>query len=293
MTSRLWLNLALLLLVIILAIIVIYEPGKQPIVTPPLLTQLSPDAITHIHIQRQTGKEIELVKESNGQWWMYNPYHHPANEFRVQSLLRLVATESLSQHSLTGLQPATYGLAQPRAIVTFNRSTQITFGETEPLQQRRYVQLGDQLHTIVDTFYYLAAANPTSYLNHALLPPAAHINKLVLPELELTLQQGQWQRNPPLPDYSADASIELIQHWLHAQALELRVTEIKDAKADIEVFLATQSEPVRFKLQQTEDETSLIQLGSGIQYVLAKDVYDKLLRLPEADPETAGPVKTP
>lgn len=293
MTSRLWLNLALLLLVVILVIIVIYEPGKEPVVTLSPLTQLSPNAITHIHIQRQTGKEIELVKEANGQWWMYNPYHHPANEFRIQSLLRLVETESLSQHSLTGLQPATYGLDQPRAIVTFNRSTQISFGETEPLQQRRYVQLGDQLHTIVDTFYYLAAANPTSYLSHALLPPAADINKLVLPELQLTLQQGQWQRNPPLPDYSADASIELIQQWQHAQALELRPTEIKDAKADVEVYLTAQPEPIRFKLQHTEDETSLIQLGSGLQYVLAKDVYNKLLRLPEPDPETSGPAKTP
>lgn len=292
MASRLWLNLVLLLLVVMLAIIVIYEPGKQPPVISSPLTQLTPETITHVHIQRLTGKEIELVKEANGQWWMYNPYHHPANEFRIQSLLRLAEAESLSQHSLAGLQPATYGLDQPRAIVTFNRGIQISFGITEPLQQRRYVQLGDQLHTIIDTFYYQAAANPTSYLNHALLPPAAKISKLVLPGLQLTWQQGQWQRSPAYADTSADASIELIQQWQHAQALELRAAEVKDAKADIEVFLTGQSEPIRFKLLQTEDETSLIQLGVGLQYVLAKDVYDKLLRLPEAEPEMPSPSTT-
>ena len=285
MASRLWLNLALLLLIAILGIIVFYEPGKQPAPVPVRLTQLTPASITHIHIKRISGKDIELVKEANGQWWMHNPYYLPANEFRVQSLLRLAETESLSNHAIDQLQPATYGLDQPRAIVTFDRSTQISFGNTEPLQQRRYVQIGDQLHTIVDTFYYQAAANPTIYLNHALLPPDANIRKVVLPELQLAFKDGQWQRIPLHPEYSADATIELINNWRHAQALELRTNNVKDARADIEIVLAEQAEPIRFKLLQTEDETSLIRLGMGLQYVIANDTYDSLLALPEADPE--------
>lgn len=286
MASRLWLNLALLLLIAILGIIVFYEPGKQPAPVPVRLTQLTPASITHIHIKRISGKDIELVKEADGQWWMHNPYHLPANEFRVQSLLRLVETESLSNHALAQLQPATYGLDQPRAIVTFDRSTQISFGNTEPLQQRRYVQIGDQLHTIVDTFYYQAAANPTIYLNHALLPPDANIIKLGLPTLQLAFKDGQWQRTPSHPEYSADASVELINNWRHAQALEIRANNIKDAKADIEIVLAEQAEPIRFKLLQTEDETSLIRLGMGLQYIIANETSDNLLALPEADAET-------
>lgn len=287
MASRLWLNLALLLFIAILLVIVIYEPGKEPVATPVSLTPLKATTISHIHIKRLSGKDIELVKEANGQWWMHNPYHLPANEFRVQALLRLAETESLSSHTLDRLQPATYGLDRPRAIVTFDRSTQISFGDTEPLQQRRYVQIGDQLHTIADTFYYQAAASPTIYLNHALLPPAANIIKLVLPELQLVFKDGQWQRTPPHPDYSADASIELINNWRLAQAVELRASEIKDARADIEIFLADQPEPLRFKLLHTEDETSLIRLGMGLQYVIANDSYDKLLELPESEPDTA------
>jgi hypothetical protein len=288
MTSRLWLNLALLLLAVILVSIVIYEPGKEPATTPSPLTQLTPAEINHIHINRTTGKDIELVKETSGQWWMHNPYYLPANEFRIQSLLRLAAAESLSSHNLAELQPVTYGLDQPRAIVTFNRNTQIRFGDTEPLQQRRYVQVGDQLHTIVDTFYYQAAANPTIYLNHALLPPSAKIIKLVLPDLQLLFKEGQWQRIPSHTDYSADASIELINSWRYAQAVELRTTEIKDGKADIEVYLADQPEPIRFKLLQTEDETILLRLGLGLQYVITKDLTTKLLTLPETDPEVAA-----
>ncbi len=287
MAARLWLNLALLLLIAVLVVIVIYEPGKQPASTPVSLTSLKAATISHIHIKRATGEDIELVKQPDGEWWMYNPYHLPANAFRVQSLLRLAETESLSQHPLDQLQPAKYGLDQPRAVVTFDRSTQISFGDTEPLQQRRYVQIGDQLHTIADTFYYQAAANPTVYLNHALLPPAAKITKLVLPDMQLVFKEGQWQRTPPHPDYSADASIELINNWRLAQALELRPTEVKDAKADIEIFLADQPESLRFKRVQTEEETSLIRLGMGLQFVLANDAFDKLFTLPEAESDTS------
>ena len=291
MASRLWLNLALLLLLGILLLVVVYEPGKEFKSPTAKLTHLTPETVTHIHLQRVTGKDIELVKGSDDQWWMHNPYHLPANNFRVQSLLRLTQADSLSSHPLKDLQPATYGLDMPRAVVTFNRSEQIKFGDTEPLQQRRYVQVGDQLHTVVDTFYYQAAGSPTNYLTHNLLPAATDIVKLVLPDLKMVRQKGQWQRTPPHAELSADASIELINHWQHAQALELRATEIKDGKADIEIYIKSQSEPIRFKLLQTEDETSLIRLGIGIQYTVTDEVYQRLLSLPAAETpaDTAAP----
>ena len=291
MASRLWLNLALLLLLGILLLVVVYEPGKEIKSPTAKLTQLSPETVTHIHLQRVTGKDIELVKVSDNQWWMHNPYHLPANNFRVQSLLRLTQADSLSSHPLKDLQPATYGLDKPRAVVTFNRTEQIKFGDTEPLQQRRYVQAGDQLHTVVDTFYYQAAGSPTNYLAHNLLPAGVDIVKLVLPDLKMVRQEGQWQRTPPHAELSADASIELINQWRHAQALKLRPTEIKDGKADIEIYIKSQPEPFRFKLLQTEDETSLIRLGIGIQYIVTDEVYQRLLSLPAA--ETQADTATP
>lgn len=285
MTSRLWLNLALLLLFCILLLVVIYEPGKEVEPPPATLTQLTPETINHVHLKRLSGEDIELVKESDGQWWMHNPYHLPANAFRVQSLLRLSQAQSLSSHALAGLQPATYGLEKPRAIVTFNRTEQIMFGDTEPLQQRRYVQTGDQLHTIVATFYYQVAANPTTYLNYSLLPPAVDIIKLVLPDLQLVVKEGQWQRTPQYSELSADASIELINNWQYAQAVELRPTEVRDGKADIEVYIKDQAEPIRFKLLQTEDEISLIRLGMGLQYIIADEIRQRLVSLPAPEPE--------
>jgi hypothetical protein len=285
MASRLWLNLALLLLLGILLLVVVYEPGKKVEPQPTRLTQLTPETVNHVHLKRVTGNDVELVKESDGQWWMHNPYYLPANEFRVQSLLRLTQAESLSNHALSGLQLATYGLDKPRAVVTFNRTEQIKFGDTEPLQQRRYVQAGDQLHTIVDTFYYQAAGNPAIYLSHSLLPPAADIVKLVLPDLQLTIKKGLWQRNPQYAELSADASIELIDNWQHAQALKLLPTEVKDGKADIEVYIKNQADPIRFKLLQSDGEVSLIRLGMGLQYIIADDVYQLLVSLPEPETE--------
>ena len=291
MASRLWLNLALLLLLGILLLVVVYEPGKEVEPAPAKLTQLTPETISHVHLKRATGKDIELVKASDEQWWMHNPYHLPANNFRVQSLLRLSQAESLSSHPLKELQPATYGLDKPRAVVTFNRAEQIKFGDTEPLQHRRYVQVGELLHTVVDTFYYQAAGSPTNYLAHNLLPATVEIVRLVLPDLQLVRKEGQWQRTPPHTALSADANIELINHWQHAQALELRPTDIKDGKADIEIYIKNQPAPIQFQLLQTEDEISLIRLGVGLQYIIADEVYHRLLSLPapEAQADKTNP----
>ncbi len=283
MRNRLWLNLLMLLLAGILILVVIYEPGKQPEPVEPKLTSLRADDISHILISRTTGEDIELAKQ-NGRWQMLKPYHLPANDFRVRSLLRLSETESKSDHDLGKLNPATYGLDKPRASVTFNHKTKIIFGKTEPLQHHRYVQIGNRLHTIFDTFYYQATGSVSMFLDHSLLPPDAKITRLVLPDLQLQLENGQWQRTPPHAELSADASVELINNWRHAQAQELRTGGDTKTKAGIEIYLQDRSEPLRFHLQHREDEYLLTRLDNGLQYVFAEDVGEQLLTLPKTDP---------
>jgi len=280
MGKRLWLNLGLLALAVGLGLLVWLEPGKTPPPGPPALTALQAEQIDHILLQRPTGPDIELARQ-DGQWWMLKPYHLPANTFRVESLLRLVSAESLSQHDLTGLLPASYGLDKPRARVTFNHTVEIAFGGTAPLQQRRYVRIGNTLHTILDTYYYQVAGKPTLFLSHALLPPAAKITRLRLPELELRLVDGRWQRTPPHPERSADASVELVNAWRHAQAIELREGSAPKGKAEVAITLAGQTEPLRFRRLKQNDDILLIRMDNGLRYVISEAIEKQLFRLPE------------
>jgi len=280
-----WLNVTLALFVAALVLVVIYLPGKDDGLSLPKLTTLALKDINKVQLQRQNNPPIELVKR-DGQWWMQSPYQMPVNDFRVQSLLQLSQAESQSQHSLQDLAATRFGLDSPRATVTFNDTLAIRFGKTEPLHHRRYVAIGNQLHTINDTFYYQAAANIEAYLSHALLPPDAHILRLSIPGLELQLQQGQWQRTPAHEQISADASVELINHWRHTQALELRQNGDKTQKADVELVLQDRETPIHFSLQHQGNETILLRLDNGLQYVIGDDIEEQLFRLNDSSPDT-------
>lgn len=297
MSSRLWLNLGLLVLVGVLVLLVVYEPGKEAPPQPDTLTSLLPEQVNHVLITRQNDEPIELEKVGD-LWWMRQPWPLPANDFRVRSLLRLLQAETPGHHDLGQLDRARYGLEPPLATVTFNRELTIEFGTTAPLQQRRYLAVGNQLHALFDSFYYQVASKPVIYLSQALLPPGANIEKLVLPELTLTLQDGSWQIDPPQPDRSADAPVELVNQWRTVQALSVRPVDRPAGKADIEIFLAGEQESLRFRLQQSGETTSLTRMDPGLEYTLAPDKLAQLLSLPappagpgedtEADKEAAA-----
>lgn len=292
MSPRLWLNFGLLAAVSILILLVVFEPGKEPPPKPGSLTDLSPEQVDHIFITRRTNQDIELAKTAN-QWWMLKPWHLPANTFRVQSLLRLLQAETPGHHDLSQLDPARYGLDKPLATITFNHKLRIDFGTTAPLQQRRYLAVNNQLHTLFDTYYYQVASKPVTFLSHALLPPDARIEKLVLPKLALTLQNGSWQASPPRPQRSADAFVDLLNQWRTTQAISLRSVDIPRGKADIEITLQGTEQPLRFRLKQTDNETSLLRLDVGLEYVIAADKMAQLLSLPESSGEPVENAKTP
>ncbi|MFP4609905.1 MAG: DUF4340 domain-containing protein [Thiohalophilus sp.] len=284
MRSRLLLNLALLLVVIILALVVFYTPRESDQAQPKRLTDLAPEEVTRIELQREAEQPVTLYKKQDV-WYMQTPYAAAANDYRVQALLRLLQAEYAGAHDLTELDPAHYGLDQPRATVTYNETLRIAFGDTEPLSQQRYIRMADRLYLVPDTHYYHTASPATGYLSHALLPPGK-ITALQLPQLQLALQEGQWQLQPPREDRSADAMTELVANWRTAQAVRLEPVEMDVLPAaDIQVELADRKTPVRFSLQEKDGQPTLLRHDLRLRYIINEDIRQQLLQLPEAIPE--------
>lgn len=289
MRSRLLLNLALLLLLVILALAVFYtsresgQPGAQQ------LSELAPGEITQIELQRKQDEPITLHKRQ-GSWYMQTPYTVAANDYRIQALLRLLQAEYTGSHDLTKLDPADYGLDQPRATLTYNDTLRIAFGDTEPLSQQRYIRMADRLYLVPDTHYYHTISPATGYISHALLPPGK-ITALQLPQMQLTLEEGQWQIRPPREDRSADALTELVANWRSAQAIRLELFEAGELpSADIRIELADRQTPVRFTLQENDGQPTLLRHDVRLRYVINEDIRQQLLQLPEAiaEPELEG-----
>ncbi|MDH5396430.1 MAG: DUF4340 domain-containing protein [Gammaproteobacteria bacterium] len=287
MTSRNLLNLGLLFFIAVLIALLVYEPGKEKPVTPPLLTKLQASEITHLSIKIDN-KELEFNKTEAG-WMMLKPFRQPANPFRIDSILKLLSAVSLSQNNMATLQPKEFGLDHPAAIVSFNKDTAILFGNNNSLKHHRYVQINSDLHMIADTFYYQLAAKAESFIDHQLIPKDQKIIKLVLPGLTLAKNDASWSVKPMPTRFSMDAVNQLIDEWQLSQAYDIayhknKINSQAGTKSDITIDLSN-NKTLRFTIEKSSDDFSLLNIDTGIQYILSKDRRDKPLKLPE--PETA------
>ena len=280
MSSRNLLNFVLLLVIAGLIVIVVYEPGIEPEKENPKLTSLKQDEINHIFIQRETGDDVELEK-INGSWQLLKPYQLPAHDFRVQTILRLSEAESLSQNNLAKLDKATFGLEKPKATVTFNKSQQVFFGNNEPLQQHRYVQFGNYLHTITDTFFYQVSSSVSTFMDHQLLAGNINITKLQLPGLVAELKDGKWQVTPEPEHFTADSITELLNNWRNTQAIEIAKAEKTNGLQTANIYIKDRNDPLSFSIVKNNDGIALVRNDLGLAYSISEDNYTKLFKLPE------------
>ena len=104
-----------------------------------------------------------------------------------------------------------------------------------------------------------------------------------MPDLKLEQTNGKWQVKPKDDAFSADAVTQLINEWQMSQAYDIeKIKTQAKSKADITVYL-NDSTIIRFKINQTKDNFSLMNIDSGIRYLLSKDRQNKLLSLTEIE----------
>jgi hypothetical protein len=284
MNTRTQLNLALLILVVISAVVMIYLPGLEKPAPPTALTTLSPDQVTRIQIQRPGLADIQLVKRGQD-WIMTAPLALPANVANVDSLLGLTQTPSQQQFAARKQDLDKFKLATPRVRLRLN-DTEIAFGDTEPLAQRRYVRIDDTVHLVNEIVYDKLIAAPTAWVSTALLPPASKLLGIDLPGLTLTKQaDGHWSLTPSANETSMDSINTLVDEWTHAQALQVKPYETGSAEGKVLLHLQASKNPISFEILARTPELILARPDVGVQYHLPAELADRLLKLP-APPAT-------
>lgn len=172
MSKNNFLNIALLIFILILVAVVVYEPGKEVAITPPMLTNIESKDVYHIKINRHSAaadeKVVEFKRTTNG-WVMLKPYSVDANSFRIDSILKILSATSFSQNDLSNLDLKTFGLSNPTTTITINNNLPLVFGHNKSLKNHRYIQVASTLHMVADTFLYQLAAKTESYINHKLI----------------------------------------------------------------------------------------------------------------------------
>lgn len=284
MNTRTALNLTLLGLAAALAALVYWEPGIERPAAAAKLTALAPADVTRLVIRPQRGEEIRLDKEQ-GTWMMRAPVATYANEFRIDALLGIAQADSHAQFDAGTLDPAKFRLDTPVTVLRLN-DVELAFGDSEPLDNWRYVRNGATVHLIDEDYYYRLQADFPAFVSNQLLPPQARPAQIRLPEFSVTRAEGGWQIAPAQPSPAPDALNAFVDEWRRAQAVEVDRYEGEAARGALMVSFEGGAAPIEFLLLETAPELVLARADLGLRYHFTAEQARRLLQPPS--PAAAG-----
>lgn len=265
MNKRNLLNLVLLLVVAGLGLLAWLEPGRSPAPQAVKITTLDPAGIERIRIERPADT-VEMVRR-DGRWQLTAPQAAPANTIRTDAIVSVAAIESLNQQPIADLDLAAYGLVEPKARLQLNDVT-IDFGATAPLDNRRYVRVGDTLHLIPDLRYYQLIGHWSGYVSLRLLEEGTALDRIELPQVTLVNKEGSWLPEPAPEQWSADAATALAQRWLSVQAMEVREHKSTASGEELRLHVRGREQPLRFVIAAREPDLVLVRPDLGLAYHL-------------------------
>jgi hypothetical protein len=267
-------NLTLLLLVL-LAFWLLQRP-EAPLESQNPLTELSPQSIQNIRIQRSGHPQITLIK-SNQHWQLLAPFRARANEARINLLLGLLSERVHSQFATHDNELLNqFGLTETSTVLSLD-DQQFVFGGTESLSGRRYLLHNNTISLIDDQVSPLLNASAASFVDNRLLDNTKTISKLRLPLafdannqafVTLSLINGQWQSDSDIT-LSSDQIVSLIDAWQHAYAMQVThsnsSTELRQGQT-ISIWLADAAEPMELFLTHDDKMFTICNPVTHLQY---------------------------
>ena len=268
MTSRNLINLVLLLLFFGLLAVAIYEPGKQEKPIAKAVTSIVLAAVKNLRIE-SPGRAVIILEKQGEQWRMQQPFAMPANNGRIQQVLKLTQAKSVASYPLAQVDMQQLQLHEPVLILNVDGQS-LRFGTTTALGENRYLQVGDTVHLITDRYSHLARSAASEFVNHALLPAGSKVTQLQSAGVTVSLED--------------EAAQSLLQEWRHARAQKVSALQKTDAKTERVELSVENTEPLHFDVLHTDTEIIFLRLDVGLQYHFALEEGQRLLALPIAVP---------
>lgn len=287
MNKRIWINLGLLGFIILLSVLLL-EPGQEAEQELTRISTIDSNTIVQIEVLRKGMDNFAFSKQGET-WQMTSPQNFRANEARINAMLRMLKVESHGQLNPAEVELARFDLAEP--IITMSLNDHVfQFGNTDAIDQRRYVLFDGMIHLSNDFLYHQLTTNAAFFADPRLLPDNPEINSIQFPNNKVELLDGHWQLQP-LMDISPDQLKRLAFSWQTATAISVN----KYTKPETETLITvttTNADAIEFVIVSTEPHLILGRKDLGIQYHMGSDEADKLIlkETPAADTaETTGP----
>ena len=184
MKSTHWVtNFALLLIVTGLSYYA-YDTNKNTVISKTIapLIKLQSEAINSIRINKRGSDTV--IQKQNGTWQITEPINIKANQFRIGSLLKLLSTNNYTQYSTDNLNLEQYGLAKTELSLHVNNII-VHFGNTNPVNGKRYILINQHMYLIDDNFYPLINSQLGTLVDQNLFEKGSVITHLKTAEFTL------------------------------------------------------------------------------------------------------------
>jgi len=290
MNNRNLLNLTLLLVVAALAYI-IYQ-SEEPDTELDRISNIDIDIqgtdITSIMIEHN-GRRTRLEKNTDNRWQITEPVSIAANNFRINSILKLANAPIHNSYPISQLDADKIGLGNPDVNFSAEESsersdntTTVSFGDTalrfgiiNQATNLRYIQIGETVYTIEDVYYPLLSSHFGTLVSLDLLPENSTIEKIVLINQTISKDDNdRWQSNI---DISADAIATTLEDWKTFQAFGIHEYMQRDQLGEVFVYLKGKEKPISFQVTDTAPWLILARPELGLEYHLDIEAYDKLI----------------
>lgn len=281
MNSRNSINIILILIVAGLIAILLYFDSNESEQTTFNLSTLSETEVHSIEITRQTGEPLKF-KKSNNQWFMISPFKVRANNFYIESLLRITEAKSISQFTISNKDKNKFKLNPPRATLKLDDQL-FLFGTNEQLNLNRYILSNNKLYLVPDRYFYLLSSTTTGFIDHALIGGNEKIIGLTLTDYNIQLKNTKWEIKPKQENTSTDDIIQLIAEWNNSQAIEITKLDTGNTinkNFSIELKLENRSKVIVFDIVVSDDFYFFIRKDLKLQFKLSQDMANRLLKLP-------------
>jgi len=281
MLSNRWIiNLLLMAAIVALLLVGLYLGKQQEADKKPGISRLKPADVTTIEIHAGGG-ELQLRRDAQG-WSVASPVDWAAHDANVERLLSILKAGASPIANAADVELEPLGLQSPAASLRFN-DTELYFGGSNNIGERRYVMLDSKLYLLPDVYLAFASQGLAGLADRRLLPRRYPLESLQLPGLKITRQQDDSWRAEPVAGHSQEQLSRLIDNWQGLQASRIKRHEGSRDEGRPIVARLQDGLSIEFRLLTIDPEIVIVNPKIGLQYHFRADFHDQLISPGQAD----------
>ena len=277
MFSRRWIiNYVLVILILIFtyvgnrfSVTTGYQPQQR-------IINLKPADIETVAIQTADAS-LNLRRDAQG-WVLETPIRWSANNINIERLLSIVNSETDSRLPADEINLAKLGLQFPEAVLTFN-DTQMLFGATNNIGERRYIMIDSTVFLLPDIHLQFFSRGLTDLVDRRLLSRRYRLNTLKLSGFEISRDANDSWQVINANGFGQGQIVRLVENWQDLEASKIKPFNTSATpRQKIEVSLQDGGK-LDFFVMSIDPEIIIAHPQIGLQYHFRADLYYQLISL--------------